>query len=74
MIDDISAAAGVGIAQIGSQLVEPRIADGSLVLLLKPFMPRARGVYLTRRYTQQGTKALIAFIATELSRDGGKVP
>ena len=69
----IAAVAGVGIAQVGSLLVEPRIADGSLVLLLKPFMPRARGVYAvypTRRYTPQRTKALIEFIASELSRGG----
>ena len=66
----IAAEAGYGIAQVGSQLVEPRMAQGKLVVLMKAFTPKARGIYAvypTRRYTPQRTKALIDFLAKHLS-------
>lgn len=66
----IAAEEGFGLAQVGSQLVEPRVAQGKLQLLMKAFTPKPRGVYAvypTRRYTPQRTKALIAFLAKHLA-------
>lgn len=73
----IAAEAGLGIAQLGSFLVEEHIAAGRLEVLLEALVPRPRGVYAvypTRRYTPQRTKALIEFLARELKAAPIAVP
>lgn len=71
----IAAAAGHGIAQVGSHLAAAWIARGELVPLLADCAPLDRGicaVYPTRRYTPHRTSAFIEFISENLSAIGGR--
>ncbi len=66
----LAATTDFGIAQIGSHLIEEQVQRGELEVLLKPYVPRQRGVYAvypTRRYTPMRTKALIEFVGKQLA-------
>jgi DNA-binding transcriptional LysR family regulator len=60
------AAAGMGLAQVGSNIVLPKVAAGQLVLALGGHAVRARGlyaVYPTRRFVPRRLTAVVAAVA-----------
>lgn len=72
-----AAVAGIGLAQLGTNLAVPRIKRGELAMALEPFATRTRGIYAvypTKRYTSMRTKALIDFLAIALSEGAETSP
>lgn len=62
----LAAAAGMGLAQIGSNIVLPRVAAGQLVLALKEHAVQARGLYAvwpSRRFVPRRLTAFVAAVA-----------
>lgn len=62
----LAAAAGMGLAQVGSNIVLPKVAAGQLVLALEEHAVRARGlyaVYPSRRFVPRRLTAFVAAVA-----------
>jgi DNA-binding transcriptional LysR family regulator len=65
-----AAAAGIGLAQVGSNVVLPMISAGLLVPVLASHVTVSRGIYAvypTRRYLPKRVSRLIDFMAQHLS-------
>lgn len=61
----LAAAAGMGLAQVGSNIVLPKVSAGQLVLTLEEHAVQARGlyaVYPSRRFVPRRLTALVAAI------------
>ncbi|WP_376100704.1 LysR family transcriptional regulator (plasmid) [Roseomonas sp. CCTCC AB2023176] len=61
----LAAAAGMGLAQVGSNIVLPKVSGGQLVLALEGHAVRARGlyaVYPSRRFVPRRLAALVASV------------
>ncbi len=62
----LAAAAGMGLAQVGSNIVLPKVAAGGLVLALEDHAVRARGLYAvwpSRRFVPRRLTAFVAAVA-----------
>jgi DNA-binding transcriptional LysR family regulator len=62
----LAAAAGMGVAQVGSNIVLPKVAAGQLVLALEGHAVRARGlyaVYPSRHFVPRRLTAFVAAVA-----------
>jgi DNA-binding transcriptional LysR family regulator len=67
----VAAAAGIGLAQLGTNLCTPRLARGELAVALEAYEVQSRGIYAvypTKRYTPARTKHLINFLAQSLAQ------
>lgn len=63
----LAAIAGTGLAQVGSNIVLPKVATGSLVLGLTEKAIRSRGlyaVYPSRRFITHRLSAFVSFVAS----------
>lgn len=68
----IAAIEGMGLAQLGTNLVTPRVKRGELIAVLEGYAAQTRGIYAvypTKRFTPMRTKALIEFLASSLAED-----
>lgn len=59
----LAAAAGIGLAQVGSNIVLPKVARGQLVLALEDHAVRARGLYAVYPSRRLVPRRLTAFVA-----------
>jgi DNA-binding transcriptional LysR family regulator len=67
----LAAMAGIGLAQVGSNIVLPKVAAGSLVLGLTRKAVRSRGlyaVYPSRRFTPHRLSAFVSFVASAFAQ------
>lgn len=79
VVNDPEAAAaaaveGIGLAQLGTNLVTPRVKRGELVVALEGYAAQTRGIYAvypTKRFTPMRTRALTEFLASSLANDPG---
>jgi DNA-binding transcriptional LysR family regulator len=62
----LAAVKGLGIAQVGTNVVLPKVRDGQLVLALTDFAVQSRGIYAvypTRRFAPKKLSAFISALA-----------
>ncbi len=72
-----AAAAGIGLAQVGSNVVLPMVRASSLVVALQQHATASRGIYAvypTRRYLPKRVSRLIEFMATRLAERADLIP
>lgn len=65
-----AAASGIGLAQVGSNIVLPLVREGALQTALEAYCVPSRGlyaVYPTRRYLPRRVSLLIQFLADQLA-------
>jgi DNA-binding transcriptional LysR family regulator len=73
----LAAAAGIGLAQVGSNVVLPMIREGTLVSALAQHASASRGIYAvypSRRYLPKRVSRLIEFMASRLAERADLVP
>lgn len=72
-----AAAAGIGLAQVGSNVVLPMVRSQRLIVALQQHATASRGIYAvypTRRYLPKRVSRLIDFMATRLAERADLIP
>jgi DNA-binding transcriptional LysR family regulator len=72
-----AAAAGIGLSQVGSNVVLPMVRSQRLIVALQQHATASRGIYAvypTRRYLPKRVSRLIDFMATRLAERADLIP